>query len=253
MLILLSSARTMDFNREIPFIPMTQSLYQHEAEFLAKKMKDLSIDEIQKKLHVSEAIAQKTVYQYQHFMDKDIPVRQAIFAYHGSVFKKMNPDTLSQENLLYMQDHLRIASTLFGMVRPFDGVKAYRMTFNLTLANIGATNIQNYWKPRLTAQLIQDIKQAGGILVNLASLDIQNILDMPYIASSVRVVTPDFKEFKNGKYETIRTYAKIARGLMSRMIIEEQIEDPTLLKKFTLEGFCYNESLSDTGNYVYIR
>lgn len=253
MLVLLSSARTMEFNRKVPSVPTTESEYIQEAEFLVQKMKKLSVVEIEKKLHVSEKIAAKTVEQYQHFDDKTAPVRQAIFAYYGSVFRHLDPDSMSEKTLLYMQDHLRIASTLFGIVRPLDAVKAYRMTFKMTLEGIDAKNIQDYWKSRLTDNLIRDIKKESGILINLASLDIQGILDMNKIQDSVRVITPDFKEYKNGKFETIRTYAKIARGAMSRMIMEQQIDDPILLKRFNDEGFAFDESQSDSNNYVYIR
>lgn len=252
MLIILSPAKTMNMSRTGHMPQGTSSLFDTDALFLAEKMKRYSVGELSKILKISKSLAEVNYMRYQHFTDVDAPSKAALFAYDGSVFKAIAPDDFTESDLAYAQNRLRIISTLYGLVRPLDLIKAYRIAFNLKLDGVSG-NLYDYWHSKLTKPLIADVEKVGGVLVNLASLDIQASLDMEKIKKELTVITPEFKEIKHGKYEVIRTYAKIARGAMTRFIIKERVETVEGLKRFEWKGYKFNASLSDEVNYIYTR
>lgn len=254
MLILLSPAKTMDMSSKgtagLP--PATEPIYEKEARELAGVMRRFSESELAKMLKISPVLAAQNYERYQLFGRSSNPRKEAIAAYNGSVFKAIDAATLSKDDLLYAQDRLRIVSTLYGLVRPLDKIEAYRIAFSLKLFP-DKGSLYDYWLPKLTEPLIADVKKAGGVLVNLASLDIQGALHMDEIRKAVKVVTPEFQEWRDGKYETVRTYAKICRGVMTRHIIQQRIESPEELVKFMWNGFAFNPEISDAERYVFTR
>ena len=230
----------------------TFPLFDKEAEFLASEMKKYSVTELEKLLKVSDKLAETNYERYQRFDYPDTPRKPALLAYNGSVFKALGGDTFSPGDFAYAQEHIRIISTLYGLVRPLDLIKAYRIAFYLKLGN-SKDDLYQYWLPLLTQPLIKDIRNAGGILVNLASLDVLGALQMDAIAREARIITPEFKELRKGKYETVRTYAKIARGKMCGEIIRHRIETPEALKQFEWEDFAFNPEISDDKNFIFTR
>lgn len=252
MLIILSPAKMMDMKRADSSIPESKPLYETDADFLAGKMQYYSVQELEKLLKVSEKLAEENHIRYEVFDSPHNPAKQALLAYNGSVFKEMKPSTFSGDDFHYAQAHLRIISTLYGLVRPLDMIKAYRLAYSLKLKGMEG-NLYDYWLPKLTDPLIVDIKKAGGILINLASLDVLGALKMDEIRNAVRVVTPEFQELRNGKYETIRTYAKQARGAMTRHILLNRIDAPEKLRKFQWNGFQWNKKISNEERYIFTR
>lgn len=254
MLILLSPAKTMDMSPAgtsgLP--PATEPVYGKEAAELAAAMGKIPESELAKLLKVSPALAAQNYERYQLFGRPSNPRKAAIAAYNGSVFKAIDTATLTPGDLLYAQDRLRIVSTLYGLVRPLDRIEAYRIAFSLKLFP-DEGNLYDYWLPRLTAPLIRDVKAVGGVLVNLASLDVQGALHMDQVRKIVRVVTPEFQELRDGKYETVRTYAKICRGVMTRHILQNRIEEPEELVRFMWNGFAFNPAISDGERYIFTR
>lgn len=252
MLIILSPAKTMDMKRVDMVVPESEPQYVKDAEFLAEKMQYYSVQELEKLLKVSEKLAEENHIRYEVFDSPYNPEKQAILAYNGSVFKEIKASSFSEDDFHYAQDHVRIISTLYGLVRPLDRIKAYRLAYSLKLKGMSG-NLYDYWLPKLTAPLIADVKTSGGILVNLASLDVLGALKMDEIRKAVRVVTPEFQEYRNGKYETIRTYAKQARGAMTRHILLNRIEEPEKLRAFEWNHFRWNKEISDEERYVFTR
>lgn len=253
MLIILSPAKTMDMKSGSPKLPFTEPVFEKEAEFLAEKMRQYTVGELEKLLKISRPLAEENYERYQKFDAPDNPRLQSLLAYNGSVFKEIKANTFTETDFSYAQDHLRIVSTMYGIVRPLDRIKAYRLAYPLKLKGMEVKNLYEYWIPKLTVPLIEDVKKAGGILVNLASLDVLGALNMEEIRKTVNVITPEFQEFRNGKYETIRTYAKQARGAMTRRILTQRIESPEKLKEFEWEGFRYNEKISGKEKYIFSR
>lgn len=252
MLIILSPAKTMDMRKADIAIPESRPKYVKDAEFLAEKMQYYSVQELEKLLKVSEKLAEENHTRYEVFDSPHNPEKQAILAYNGSVFREIKASSFSEDDFHYAQDRLRIVSTLYGLVRPLDMIKAYRLAYSLKLKGMDG-NLYDYWLPKLTAPLLADVKKVGGVLVNLASLDVLGALKMDEIRKAVRVVTPEFQEYRQGKYETIRTYAKQARGAMTRHILLNRIEDPEKLRAFEWNKFRWNKDLSDREKYVFTR
>lgn len=252
MLIILSPAKTMDMSVSVTLPKGTFPPYDKEAEFLASEMKKYSVPELEKLLKVSKNLAEINYERYQQFDLPDAPRKPALLAYNGSVFKAIGTDRFTPGDFAYAQERIRIISTLYGLVRPLDMIKAYRIAFYLKLGN-NKNDLYQYWLPRLTQPLISAVQKTGGVLVNLASLDVLGALRMDLIAKDVRVISPEFKELRKGKYETIRTYAKIARGKMCGEIILKRIESPETLKQFEWNGFSFNPEISDDKNYIFTR
>lgn len=148
---------------------------------------------------------------------------------------------------------MRFVSGCYGLLRPLDLIKPYRMEFDVKIPELGDGNMYAFWKDRQTNTLIHDVRQGDRILLNLASLDIQPSFQWKEVERSVRIITPEFKVWKNGKAETIVIYAKMCRGQMSRYLIKNRISDPEALKAFTWEGFSYKESMSEGDNWVFLQ
>lgn len=252
MLIILSPAKTMNMKKTDISVPESKPKYVKEAEFLAEKMQYYSVQELEKLLKVSEKLAEENHTRYEVFDSPHNPEKQAILAYDGSVFREIKASSFSEDDFYYAQDRLRIVSTMYGLVRPLDMIRAYRLAYSLKLKGMEG-NLYDYWLPKLTEPLIADIKKAGGILVNLASLDVLGALKMDEIRKAVRVITPEFQEYRNGKYETIRTYAKQARGAMTRHILLNRIEEPEKLRTFVWNDFRWNKVISNEEKYIFTR
>lgn len=252
MLIILSPAKTMNMKKTDISVPESKPKYVKEAEFLAEKMQYYSVQELEKLLKVSEKLAEENHTRYEVFDSPHNPEKQAILAYDGSVFREIKASSFSEDDFHYAQERLRIVSTMYGLVRPLDMIRAYRLAYSLKLKGMEG-NLYDYWLPKLTEPLIADIKKAGGILVNLASLDVLGALKMDEIRKAVRVITPEFQEYRNGKYETIRTYAKQARGAMTRHILLNRIEEPEKLRTFVWNDFRWNKVISNEEKYIFTR
>ena len=151
----------------------------------------------------------------------------------------------------YAQEHLRLTSFCYGLLRPLDVIRSYRLEGDVVLPEPGNQTMFSYWKSRLTDVFIEDIKKAGGILCNLASDEMKSLFDWKRVEREVRVVTPEFQVWKNGKLASIVIYIKMSRGEMTRFILKNRIENPEGLKSFSWEGFEFNESLSDEKKFVF--
>ena len=242
MLVILSPAKTMDMSVVEQELPGTTPEYAEEAEYLAEQMRRFSASELEKMLKISPKLAAENYERYQKFGSLSNPRKQALLAYNGSVFKAIDPASFSLEDLKYAQNRVRIISTLYGLVRPLDLIQAYRIAFAVKL---DGANLYDYWVPKLTTPLLEDVRKVGGVMVNLASMDIQGALKMDELRKEVRMITTEFQEWREGKYETVRTYAKIARGTMTRYIARHRVEDPEQLRGFHGAGYAFNADRSD--------
>ena len=250
MLLILSPAKSMDTSQSHQLLNTTTPQFNIEADLLAYKMGRYNIHELAKLLKISPTLAQSTFDRYASFHKPETAQAPAILAYTGSVFKEIKTTNFSQEDFDFSQQHLRIVSVLYGLIRPLDRIKAYRAEYNLKLEELNG-DLYKFWLPRLTSQLIEDTKSVGGVLINLASLDILPALEFKRLGEEVTIITPEFKSLKNGKYETIRTYTKMARGAMAHYILENRICDPQQLKKFEFKEYIFNKELSSNVNYIF--
>lgn len=253
MHILLSPAKTITGTSKIKVPSGTIPQFQQAATDIALYMAQYSVEDLKRLLKLSPKLALESYERFQHFHSTDERPLQALLAYTGVVFKHINPKDFSEEDFLFAQTHLRIVSICYGLLRPLDLIKPYRMEYDIKLPELGDGNMYNFWKGRQTQSLIKEIKADDNLLINLASMDVQPAFEWKKIEESVRIITPEFKVWKNGKAETIVIYAKMARGQMSRYIIKNKISNPEELKSFTWEGFQYKETLSSENNWVFLQ
>lgn len=253
MQIILTSAKTMAATSKTKAPNGTTPRFSQEAIEIALNMSQYSIDELGKMLKLNPKLAAENYRRFQSFHSEENQPLQAVLAYTGVVFKNLNPKDFSEEDFLYMNDHLRIASICYGLLRPLDLIKTYRMEYDVKLPELCEGNMYNFWRARQTQILIDDVKADDNILINLASQEIQGAYDWKKVEKSVRIITPEFKIWKNGKPQTIVIYTKMARGQMSRYILKNRINDPEMLKGFTWEGFSYNEEMSNGDNWIFLQ
>ena len=253
MHILLSPAKTITGTSKIKVPSGTIPQFQQAATDIALYMAQYSVEDLKRLLKLSPKLALESYERFQHFHSTDERPLQALLAYTGVVFKHINPKDFSEEDFLFAQTHLRIVSICYGLLRPLDLIKPYRMEYDIKLPELGDGNMYNFWKGRQTQSLIKEVKADDNLLINLASMDVQPAFEWKKIEESVRIITPEFKVWKNGKAETIVIYAKMARGQMSRYIIKNKISNPEELKSFTREGFQYKETLSSENNWVFLQ
>ena len=243
MQILLSCAKDMTDTAAATDLSTTQPIFQREAEQTAVQLTRYSADELAEMLHVNPQLAALNKLRYAHFLDPK-PTLQAAWAYHGIVFKKLDAASMSAHQLQYANQHLWITSFLYGLLRPLNGIKGYRLEGNVRLPEYDDQTMFDFWKPRLTDVLIQSILDDDGILLNLASGEMKNLFDWKRIRKAVRIIEPAFKVRKGDKLRTIVVYAKMCRGAMARHVIVKQTHNPNALKAFEYEGFAYDEQES---------
>ncbi|MDR0431014.1 MAG: peroxide stress protein YaaA [Tannerellaceae bacterium] len=252
MIAIISPAKTMAGTSVVTAPAATIPRFMKEAGKIALNMTQFPAEELSRMLKINAKLAAENYLRFQHFHSDETTPLQAILAYTGIVFKNIHPKDFSSEDFLFLQDSLRIASFCYGLLRPLDLIKPYRMEGDVKIPELGDGDMYSYWRDKQTKTLINDIKEAGNILVNLASMDIRPAFHWKEIEKKTRIITPDFKVWKDRKPQTIVIYAKMARGQMVRHIIKNRIVNPEDLKNFSWEGFYYNEELSGENNWMFL-
>jgi len=251
MLVLLSCAKTMGriVNKNTP--KGTTPLFVDNAADIITQISQFDIDELERILRVNPKIALDNYNRYQEYHSPENKSLQALLSYTGIVFKRVNPKDFTEDDLLYAQDHLLLTSFAYGLLRPLDMIKHYRLEGDVRLPEFGDITLFEYWRSKLTPLFIRLIKEQGGILINLASGEMKHLFNWKEVERSVKVITPDFKVWKNGHYKSIVIYTKMCRGEMTRLILKNRITDPELLKSFEWEGFSFNPVESDENHLTF--
>ncbi|MBV1915482.1 MAG: peroxide stress protein YaaA [Pseudomonadales bacterium] len=252
MLIILSPAKTLDF--ESPFIDIEYSLPEHaeSAAELIDGLKKFDRTDVMALMDISEKLADLNLSRFQQWSPKfsSENSRQAILAFKGDVYSGLEAETLSADELEYAQSHLRILSGLYGILRPLDLMQPYRLEMGRNFGNLRGKNLYQFWGDLLTDD-INKLLKAEKYLVNLASNEYFKAVKHRKIEGEI--ITPIFKDFKNGQYKVISFYAKKARGAMARYIIENRIKAPQGLEQFDWQGYRFNEELSAGNELVFTR
>lgn len=254
MLTVISPAKTLDYES-----PVTTKLHsmprfmEHSAQ-LINTLETLSVQEVAELMKLSDKLASLNVARYASWRAQFDPnnARQALLAFKGDVYTGLAAETLSEEQLEYAQQHLRILSGLYGVLKPLDLMQPYRLEMGTKLNNAKGKDLYQFWGTLLTESLNEELSDdSTPVLVNLASNEYFKAIKPKLLKA--RVITPVFKDWKNGQYKIISFYAKKARGLMSRYIIEEKINAPEALKAFNYEGYQFSETLSEGDTLVFTR
>lgn len=266
MLTYIACAKTMSqsCSRIVPY--STGPSFSDRTASLVRWMAGLSEVEISSLLNIGMDMAHETWLYYRELSTGEAEQMPALFAYAGAVFRKIDPYSLTDDDLDYAQGHLRITSFLYGLLRPLDFISRYRLEgdvrFPGSVSASGDTpgnewvRVTDFWKPVLTGRFISDISDRGGILVDLASEEMKGLFDWEKVeAACSRIVQPEFKVLKKGavKPRTIVIYAKMCRGEMARYIIRNRIEDPDRLREFEWEGFRFRPDSSTDRKFLFVR
>lgn len=255
MLIVISPAKTLDFESA----PVTQSYSQpqmlKDSETLMDVLSTKSPLDIEKLMGISPALAELNVERYHNWSRPFRPsnAKQAVLAFRGDVYAGLQADKFSEEQFSYAQDHLRILSGLYGVLRPLDLIQPYRLEMGIGLKNPAGNNIYEFWDDKLTKKINKQLKDIdSNVLLNLASVEYFKSLKPKAI--NAEIVSPIFKDWKNDQYKMISFFAKKARGTMSAWVIKNQVKDPEQLKKFRSDGYRYSaRQTKDPLKPVFIR
>ena len=253
MLTFISCAKTMTNKTKVKTALHTSvPPFEEFAKEHANEIGSLSAEDLGKLLHVNPKLAAENALRYRDFLSDSNQALPALLSYTGMVFKRINASDFTTEDFDYAQEHLLITSFLYGLLRPMDLIKNYRLEGNVKLGSGKGETMFNFWKPILTDFFIDAIKHQGGVLVNLASEEMKSLFDWKKVCSEVQVVTPEFYTLKNGKLAAVTVYAKMCRGEMTRFILKNRIEDPDALKLFEWEGFVFDESRSTDNDFYFV-
>ena len=251
MLIVISPAKTLDFETAPSTEKCSQPRFLPQSQQLISELKNLSTADIAKLMKLSDKLAALNMARF-HTWQKPFNLenaKQALLAFKGDVYTGLDADTLDVAGLDFAQQHLRILSGLYGVLRPLDLMQAYRLEMGTKFANVKGKDLYQFWGSQLRESLESELKD--GVLINLASNEYFKAVEAKKLKA--RIITPVFKDWKNGQYKIISFYAKKARGLMSRYIIDHSINEPEHIKDFDTEGYRFSPEMSQADEWVFLR
>lgn len=254
MLALISPAKKMDFETEWSIDDPTQPNFQGHSQELVDTLKALSATRLQSLMKLSDKLGELNYNRYQRYATPftSSNARPAVTAFRGDTYVGLEADTLSSDDLSYAQNHLRILSGLYGLLRPLDLMQAYRLEMGTKLANLRGEDLYDFWGDRLTNACNEAVKNhKDKTIISLASNEYMKAIKQKILENDL--ITCHFKEVKNGAPKTIGLFAKRARGMMARFMIQNRTETPVDLKNFAEDGYKFMGSLSDDRNYVFLR
>lgn len=252
MKLVISPAKSLDYDSKLPTSKSTEACFLKEAERLNKLLKKKSAKSLSKLMSISDNLGQ---LNYERNQEWELPFtkdnsRQAIYAFNGDVYRGLDAYTISTKQLDKLQDTVRILSGLYGVLKPLDLIMPYRLEMGTKMPVGRNKNLYEFWKKKVTQQLNSELEE-GELFLNLASNEYFKAIDKK--ALKVPVIDIDFKELKNDNYKTIGIFAKYARGLMTRYIIENDAKTIDDIKGFNLENYRFHEQLSKANNLVFTR
>ena len=254
MLILISPAKTLDYQSELATTRYTQPELLDHSQQLIKVARKLSAQQIKALMGISDKLADLNATRF-HDWQPDFTLknaRQAILAFKGDVYTGLQAETFTEADFDFAQQHLRMLSGLYGVLRPLDLMQPYRLEMGIRLENAKGKDLYQFWGETITNTLNDAIKAQGDdIVVNLASDEYFKSVKTQKL--NAQIIKPVFLDEKNGKLKVISFYAKKARGLMSRYIIENRLTKPEQLTTFDSEGYFFDEALSGKGELVFKR
>ncbi|MCK9453410.1 MAG: peroxide stress protein YaaA [Bacteroidales bacterium] len=253
MYLLISPAKSLDFKTTPQVENSTKPSFETKAAQIVKSVKKLSNSELMKLMSISKDLANLNYDRFQQWgSTPDTEKRAALFAFKGDVYQGLKAETLTKNELLYAQSHLGILSGLYGILRPLDLIEPYRLEMGTNLSIGKAKNLYDFWKASLKKQLLENMKAIESeTIINLASQEY--FKSIPVKELKKRIISPVFKDLKNGEYKIVSFYAKKARGQMTRYLLQNQSDDPSILTAFSEEGYTFNPPFSTENTPVFTR
>lgn len=253
MIITLSPAKLLDFETPVPYQKSTKPLFGKEAGELYHSLKGAGVEEIASLMDINHQLAQDVYHYIQAFDISKTPQRQAVFAYNGIAYKGLDAYTLSDKDIEFAQKHLIHISGLYGALRPLDMIKPYRLEMQIPLSNSRGKNLYDFWSEKVSNYMAKQMKDDDNIWINLSSKEYTKAVNRKLLSNGHKMITPVFKESRGNGYKQIVVYAKKARGMMTRFIIQNQLTDIEHIKGFDTGGYSFAPQLSDEKEWVFIR
>ena len=254
MLIVVSPAKKLDYDTPAKTKKSTTPDFLQDSQILIDRLRDFSALDIAELMHLSMKLAELNFDRYESW---SLPLttdnaKQAMFAFKGDVYTGLDAESFSATDISFAQKHFRMLSGLYGLLRPLDLMFPYRLEMGTKLENERGKNLYEFWGDTITDAINKQLKASKSHhLINLASNEYFKSVKQKQVNGEI--ITPAFKEYKNGEYKMIGIYAKRARGLLSRYIIQNQLTDPEDIKNFNEEGYKFNKKLSKGTNWVFTR
>jgi cytoplasmic iron level regulating protein YaaA (DUF328/UPF0246 family) len=252
MKLVLSPAKSLDFNSTLPTAKNTEACFLNEAERLNKLLKKKSAKSLSKLMSISNDLSQ---LNYERNQEWSLPftkdnARQAIYAFSGDVYRGLDAYSIPTDKINTLQNTVRMISGLYGILKPLDLMQPYRLEMGTKFPVGKNKNLYEFWKKQITQKLNDELED-DEVFLNLASAEYFKAIDTK--ALKVPVITATFKDFKNGEYKNIMTFAKLARGYMTRYIIDTNAKTIDDLKGFNYQGYGYSEPMSSATELVFVR
>jgi len=239
MKILISPAKSLDFENIVETSISSEPIFADQAFKINNTIKNLTAPDLSSLMSISPKLSELNWSRNQDFQKIDTKEKEAIFAFNGDVYDGIDANSIDKSNYEKLQNSLRILSGLYGILKPFDKIKAYRLEMGTKISINGSKNLYDFWKENVTNSLIDEINE-NDIIVNLASNEYFSVIDKSLIPNTI--VTPQFKDFKNGKLKIISFYAKKARGLMTRFLIDNDIKSLSDIESFNSSGYMFSQN-----------
>jgi cytoplasmic iron level regulating protein YaaA (DUF328/UPF0246 family) len=254
MITIISPAKSLNFNNPVANYGVSTPRFMADSKRLMDSLKKKSVKKLKEMMDISDDLALTNFDRNQLWLEdqKLNETNTALFAFTGEVYRGLNAKSMKSQTVEYTNDHLRILSGLYGLLKPLDLIQPYRLEMGTSLKTTRGKNLYEFWGERVVTSLLQDLEELSGkAIVNLASAEYYKVLQPKAIKKTI--VTPVFKDSKNGVYKIIFTYAKKARGLMTRFIMDNKIEDQEHLKAFNIEGYYFDSTTSNSNEFVFLR
>ena len=254
MITLLSPSKKLNFEPQNMVDNYTQCEFIKSAEILANKAKDLTESDLKELMDISDKLAQLNRERFDRW---SLPfnssnAKQAILAFDGGVYSGLRANTFSDKDFGFAQDHLRILSGLYGILKPLDLIQPYRLEMGVSFQNPKGKNLYDFWKQSITDNLNSILEQyPSPVIVNCASIEYFSAIDLSKLKGSILSIV--FKEYRNGELKFISFNAKKARGLMTQYIVKNKIDDHTNIKDFNYEDYKFDSKLSEDSKFVFTR
>ncbi|MDA9875862.1 peroxide stress protein YaaA [Flavobacteriaceae bacterium] len=252
MKLVISPAKSLNYESALPTTSSTDNIFLSEAQQLNRLLKKKSVKALSELMHISPNLGQLNYERNQEWSPPFTAenARPAIYAFSGDVYRGIDAYSIPVSKLDILQHSVRIISGLYGLLKPLDLMQPYRLEMGTKLSVGKSKNLYEFWRKKVTTALNEELKE-GELFVNLASQEYFKAIDVKTL--KVPVIHVDFKEFKNGQYKTIAIFAKLARGYMTRHIIDNVVETVEGLKTFTTDGYAFDANLSTDTKLVFTR
>ena len=254
MITVISPAKSLDFEGPLATKQKSQPKFLEQSQTLIDQLQALAPQDIASLMKLSDKLA---VLNFDRFQQFETPfttknARPAVLAFRGDVYQGLDADSFSSDDFKYAQQHLRILSGLYGLLKPLDLIQPYRLEMGTRFKNSQGSNLYQFWGDKLNNELSKALtRQEQPVLINLASNEYFKAVKAKQL--NYRIITPAFKDYKNGEYKMISFFAKKARGLMTRYMVQNRIDHPEGLKDFNLDGYSFDKKSSTESDWVFLR